>query len=145
MTTFLIIALTSVLVICCLLLTGVVLLQRPRSEGLGSAFGGGMTESVFGAGTTDVLTRFTIWMAGAFFVCTLLLAILISHGDSSKATGVLEKTIEAKKTPIEAVTPALSVEDAVRAVEEKPATESTSEETAPEPAEKSASAPAADQ
>jgi len=94
MMTFFIYALTTILVLCSLLLTGVVLLQRPRSEGLGSAFGGGMTESMFGAGTSDVLSRFTIWMAGAFFLLTILLAILMSHRDGGQA-GVLEEKLKA--------------------------------------------------
>lgn len=91
MMTFFIYALTTILVLCCLLLIGVVLLQRPRSEGLGSAFGGGMTESMFGAGTSDVLSRFTIWMAGAFFVITILLAVLMSHRDGGKVSELQEK------------------------------------------------------
>lgn len=85
--------LTGILVICCILLTLIVLIQRPRSEGLGAAFGGGMTESMFGAGTSDILTKATIWMAGAFFVCTLLLAILMSHRQSSSSS-VLESALE---------------------------------------------------
>src|SRR3981081_1470065 len=36
-----------ILVVVCLLLQLVVLLPRPRSEGLGAAFGSGMTENIF--------------------------------------------------------------------------------------------------
>ena len=54
-------------VIVCLMLVLVVLMQRPRSEGLGSAFGGGITDNVFGSQTTNVLARFTTWMAIGFF------------------------------------------------------------------------------
>ena len=36
-------------VILCLLIAVAVLMQRPKNEGLGAAFGGGMTESLFGA------------------------------------------------------------------------------------------------
>ncbi|MEM6885251.1 MAG: preprotein translocase subunit SecG [Verrucomicrobiota bacterium] len=126
---------TGVLVICCILLTGVVLIQRPRSEGLGSAFGGGMTESMFGAGTSDILTKATIWMAGAFFVCTLLLAILMSHKESGK-TSVLDTAPATEAEPaleqIESVEPVTVTEEA-----------NTEEVTAPvEEAADSASAPA---
>jgi len=69
-------------VICSILLILIVLMQRPRSEGLGAAFGGGMTDSVFGAGTTDVLTKGTIWLGSTFFAATLLLAFLYSHRGS---------------------------------------------------------------
>jgi len=36
----------------------VILMQRPKSEGLGAAFGGGVTENIFGAQTTNVLVKF---------------------------------------------------------------------------------------
>ena len=63
-------------VLVCLLMVGVVLMQRPKNEGLGAAFGGGMTENIFGAQTTHVLQRFTVWLGIIFFALTLLLAIL---------------------------------------------------------------------
>lgn len=66
-------------VIICLLLVAAVLMQLPRSEGLGAAFGGGMTENLFGAQTTHVLTRFTVWLGIGFFVVTLLLAMAYAH------------------------------------------------------------------
>jgi len=64
----------------------VILMQRPKSEGLGAAFGGGVTENIFGAQTTNVLTKFTSWLAGIFFVLTFVLSILYAQrntGDSS--------------------------------------------------------------
>ncbi|HEY4272448.1 MAG TPA: preprotein translocase subunit SecG [Candidatus Udaeobacter sp.] len=57
----------------------VILMQRPKSEGLGAAFGGGVTENIFGAQTTNVLVKFTTWMAGLFFVLTFGLSILYAH------------------------------------------------------------------
>lgn len=63
-------------VLVCALMVGVVLMQRPKNEGLGAAFGGGMTENIFGAQTTHVLQRFTVWLGVIFFALTLLLAIL---------------------------------------------------------------------
>jgi len=42
-----------------LLMTFVILMQRPKSEGLGAAFGGGVTENIFGAQTTNMLVKFT--------------------------------------------------------------------------------------
>jgi preprotein translocase subunit SecG len=66
-------------VIVCLLLVLVVLMQLPRSEGLGAAFGGAVTENIFGAQTTHVLGKFTVWLGAAFFAITLLLAIAYSH------------------------------------------------------------------
>jgi protein translocase SecG subunit len=39
----------------------IILMQRPKSEGLGAAFGAGVTENIFGAQTTNVLVKFTTW------------------------------------------------------------------------------------
>jgi len=81
-------------VIVCLFLVLVVLMQRPRSEGLGSAFGGGLTDNVFGSQTTHVLARFTTWMGVAFFSITLLLSILTARASAGK-TAVQEKLLSA--------------------------------------------------
>ena|SRR5438270_11303746 len=62
-----------------LLMILVILMQRPKSEGLGAAFGGGVTENIFGAQTTNVLTKFTGWLAGIFFVLTFALSILYAQ------------------------------------------------------------------
>jgi preprotein translocase subunit SecG len=63
----------------CLLMMLVILMQRPKSEGLGAAFGAGVTENIFGAQTTNVLVKFTAWLAGIFFALTLALSILNAH------------------------------------------------------------------
>jgi preprotein translocase subunit SecG len=57
----------------------VILMQRPKSEGLGAAFGGAVTENIFGAQTTNVLVKFTAWLAGIFFALTFALSILYAH------------------------------------------------------------------
>jgi preprotein translocase subunit SecG len=62
-----------------LLMILVILMQRPKSEGLGAAFGGGVTENIFGAQTTNVLTKFTGWLAAMFFLLTFALSILYAH------------------------------------------------------------------
>ena len=77
--------LLSAYVLVALLMTLVILMQRPKSEGLGAAFGGGVTENIFGAQTTNVLVKFTSWLAGIFFALTFALSILYAHksaGDS---------------------------------------------------------------
>src|SRR6266704_6510012 len=68
------------------LMTLVILMQRPKSEGLGAAFGGGVTENIFGAQTTNVLTKFTGWLAGIFFVLTFALGILYAKRSSSDSS-----------------------------------------------------------
>ena len=65
--------------IVALLMMLVILMQRPKSEGLGAAFGGGVTENIFGAQTTNVLTTVTTWLASIFFILILALSILYAH------------------------------------------------------------------
>ncbi len=69
--------LTVVLILVCLLTVLIVLMQRPKQEGLGAAFGGGVTDQMFGAQTTNVLQRGTVYLAVLFFGITMLLAILV--------------------------------------------------------------------
>jgi preprotein translocase subunit SecG len=72
--------LTGFLVLLCIFLVLIILMQKSKQEaGLGAAFGGAATEQLFGAGTTSVLTRATIWGTAMFFVITLVLAIYYSH------------------------------------------------------------------
>jgi preprotein translocase subunit SecG len=66
-------------VVVALLMMLVILMQRPKSEGLGAAFGGGVTENIFGAQTTNVLTTITTWLASIFFGLALMLSILYAH------------------------------------------------------------------
>ena len=68
--------LTIFMVVVSLLLILITLMQRPKQEGLGAAFGGGMTDQMFGAQTTDVLQKGTIWLTVAFFVTAILLTVL---------------------------------------------------------------------
>lgn len=69
----------GIFVLVSLLMVLVILMQRPKSEGLGAAFGGAVTENIFGAQTTNVLVKFTTWLAGIFFALTLGLSILYAH------------------------------------------------------------------
>src|SRR5438046_9490851 len=64
----------------------VILMQRPKSEGLGAAFGSGVTENIFGAQTTNVLVKFTAWLAGIFFALTLAVSILNAHKGTADTT-----------------------------------------------------------
>jgi preprotein translocase subunit SecG len=66
-------------VLVALLMILLILMQRPKSEGLGAAFGGGVTENIFGAQTTNVLTKFTGWLAGIFFAVTFILSVLYAQ------------------------------------------------------------------
>jgi preprotein translocase subunit SecG len=91
----------AIYVLVALLMLLVILMQRPKSEGLGAAFGGGVTENIFGAQTTNVLTKATAWLAGLFFLLTFALSILYAHRSmtSSNLRRELEKSQTAAKSP----------------------------------------------
>src|SRR6478735_11164379 len=84
----------------------VILMQRPKSEGLGAAFGGGVTENIFGAQTTNVLTKFTGWLAGIFFVLTFALGILYARRSASDSSLHRELMGMPAATPAASVAPA---------------------------------------
>ena len=63
-------------VIDCAFMGLVIMMQRSKQEGLGAAFGGGFTESVWGAQTSNVLVKATVILAATFFVVSISLARL---------------------------------------------------------------------
>ena len=92
-------------VLIALLMVLVILMQRPKSEGLGAAFGGGVTENIFGAQTTNVLVKFTSWLTGMFFVLTFVLSILYSH-KTSRDTGLRQELLRQQSAPQASLPPA---------------------------------------
>ena len=81
--------LTIILVFICLLMSLVILMQRPKQEGLGAAFGGGIADKMLGSGTTDFLQRATVMMGVAFFVLSLTIATLMAYDrDADRRAGV---------------------------------------------------------
>ena len=94
-----------VFVIVCLLMTLVILMQRPKQEGLGAAFGAGVTDQVFGARTTNVLQRGTVYLGSLFFILSLTLAVLIGH-KNQKTSLLKDKTAAAKVEKTEPEKPA---------------------------------------
>lgn len=105
--------LTVLEVIVCLLLSLLVLMQRPRQEGLGATFGSGMTDQMFGAQTTNVLQKGTVYFGIALFALTFLLAVLTAkmdeHNKPSNARLVDSADLKPKAT---ATTPAASTPSA---------------------------------
>lgn len=132
--------LITIHVIVCLLMVLVVLMQRPRNEGLGAAFGGGMTDSLFGAQTTNVLAKFTVWMGIAFFALTLLLSVVYAKATTAKSA--IQKEVMAAAaasptaTPVASATPAPVVEPTPDAAAVAPVTpvEAPAPEATPTPA-----------
>jgi preprotein translocase subunit SecG len=94
--------LLSAWILVALLMVLVILMQRPKSEGLGAAFGGAVTENIFGAQTTNVLVKFTAWLAGIFFVLTFALSILYARkasGDSALRRELMKQQTTAPSSP----------------------------------------------
>lgn len=140
-------------VLVCVLMVGVVLMQRPKNEGLGAAFGGGMTENIFGAQTTHVLQKFTVWLGIVFFALTLLLAILYAKRGAGGETDIQKELLsqpvpaavttteaQAAATPIVVTTEPAATEAVAVEAAEAPAAPSSPE--AATPAESTAPAPA---
>ena len=63
-----------VMILISIALTGVVLLQR--SEGGALGMGGGPSGFMTARGAGNLLSLVTWWLAGAFFVCAILLTIV---------------------------------------------------------------------
>lgn len=77
-------------VLICLALVCVVLLQSGKGGGLaGGAFGGTAQTVLGGRGATDFVTRATMVLGGAFFLTSLVLALM-----SSSRAGVARSLIQ---------------------------------------------------
>jgi len=125
-----------VFVIVCLLMALLILMQRPKQEGLGAAFGGGVTDQVFGARTTNVLQKGTVYLGSMFFIISLTLAILISKQSQQKSllepekTAITEKSDESGKADV--VVDEEVVEETKSLAEELPEDGAATEEPAAE-------------
>lgn len=69
-------AILVVHVLVAIAMTALILLQQGKGAEMGASFGGGSSQTVFGAaGAASFLTRFTAVLAAIFFVTSLSLAI----------------------------------------------------------------------
>ncbi len=95
--------LLALFVLVSVLMVLVILMQRPKSEGLGAAFGGGVTDNIFGAQTTNVLVKFTTWLAGIFFALTFAVSIVNAHkstADSAFRRELMKKQAATQTSPV---------------------------------------------
>jgi preprotein translocase subunit SecG len=114
-----------VFVIVCLLMALLILMQRPKQEGLGAAFGGGVTDQVFGARTTNVLQRGTVYLGSLFFILSLTLAILIGKQTKQKSLLEPEKAVAEKSADKAEEEKAPEVERPPSLADELPAADAT--------------------
>ncbi len=120
MTSFII----AVHVIVCLVLVVVILLQTGSAGGMGAAFGGGGSQTLFGgSGSGKFFTRLTAIVAALFMITSISLTIMSAH--RAKGTVMkgytppaVEKTVPA--TPAAKAAPAAAP---AAPVTEKPAAE----------------------
>jgi preprotein translocase subunit SecG len=113
--------------IFCVFLILVILLQTGKGAGIGAAFGGGGSQTVFGPrGAGSFIGKLTGGVAAAFMITSLVLAYL----SSSSSTGVAEKANALKEELSGQVEEVKIGKDAAKA---------ESDSKAPTPADKKAS------
>jgi preprotein translocase subunit SecG len=79
-------------ILVCLSLIGIVLIQGGKGAELGSAFGGGSSQTLFGGrGAATFLGKMTTVVAIVFMVTSLLLAIISVKGGSITSTSVMDQ------------------------------------------------------
>jgi preprotein translocase subunit SecG len=61
--------------ILCFLMILVILAQESKSMGLGAAFGGDASNSLFGTSTADVLKKFTAYLIAIFMISCIILSL----------------------------------------------------------------------
>lgn len=131
------ILLTVVIIAVSVLMVLIVLIQRPKQEGLGAAFGGGTLDSALGAHTTDILQKFTTWLGILFFVSAIGLTMVKTREyRASAANNVLEKVEEREPSLPQGITPEMiqQIQNAAPA----PVTEPAPEPAQPKGAKKGA-------
>jgi len=100
--------LTFALIVLSLFLVLIVLAQKAKSDGgVGAAMGGGMTEAAFGADTSNVLSKATIYAAIAFFVIafSLYLGRIYERKHATAAASNALPTIAVPAAPAPAPAP----------------------------------------
>ncbi len=95
--------LTGILILDLLIMGFLILLQLPKKEaGMGTAFGGGATDALFGAGTGDVLTKATGYAAGIFLILSLVLSVMGSR-QASASRDSFKRALESKAAAAPAI------------------------------------------
>ena len=143
----------ALLLIVSALLLLLVLMQRPKQEGLGAAFGAQMTDQAFGARTTDVLKKGTIIFGSLFMILCFLLSVLMLNehkrknesklGENNAPVAEVQNTLVQTTATEQPATPAVE-EPAAPAATEQPAAPAVEEPAAPAATEQPA-APAVEE
>lgn len=94
------ILLIAVEIICSFLITGVILLQKAKGEGLGMAFGAEMGESIFGTRASNVLVKITIWLGTIFILNTVILAMIYTNAPPHSVLGGRTPPLVERSAPL---------------------------------------------
>lgn len=99
-------ALIAVHVLVCLAIIGIVLLQAGKGADIGSAFGGGGSQAVFGSmGTPTILGKITTVVAILFMITSFSLAKLSSRAQSVVPASMPAPAAETPAAPSAPATP----------------------------------------
>ncbi|HET6613768.1 MAG TPA: preprotein translocase subunit SecG, partial [Kofleriaceae bacterium] len=136
-------------ILVCLFLMLVVLLQPGSGEGMGSAFGGATTQTVFGgSGSSTFLRKLTAWSAVVFMLTSITLAFFASSTNSDPlqrfSAQERQQIAERKKAAAEAMSQPLPEGKKPNATSSEGAA-TTDEGTAPAPTSDEATAPTSDE
>ncbi len=74
--------LTIVIALVCVLLTLVILIQNPKGGGIDSTFGGGANQMFGAAKSTDIVEKWTWYLAIALFALCIITTIFVGQGSS---------------------------------------------------------------
>ena len=91
------VSLTVICIILAVVIIAIVLLQQGKGSDLGSAFGGGSSNSMFGAlGPSNFLGKFTYIVVAVWLVLSFLLAFLLKNQNTEVIfeTPLIEEAIE---------------------------------------------------
>jgi preprotein translocase subunit SecG len=148
----LIILITLVHVAAAAFLILLVLIQKSQEQGVGTAFGGGIADSVLGGSMTP-LVKMTVYCAVALLITSVSLGVLHSKGGGDKRimpipSGSDAVTEPSTKPATNAVSTSIPVETAPASTSAAPATVTTSESvpvvTPPQPDEQPKTPPASE-
>lgn len=88
-----------------LAIIGLIMMQQGKGSDIGASFGGGASQTLFGsAGSANILTKMTAWLAVLFFITSFGLAMIAD----SKTSGTDELGFELPEDQL--VLPAQGVE-----------------------------------
>lgn len=89
-------------VLICFFIIGVVLLQASQQANIGSMFGGGASQTVFGSGTQTALGKATTVAAILFFSTCLLISFVVEKERSViKRSAVMQEEVKEQTAPKE--------------------------------------------